>query len=322
MAKPAFIYAFDNLGPQRFTELCGLLLASRYKGFLLGGVGPDGGVDGEIDTVIGEWRPEVTEPLLLETVAPGQLVLFQFKHKTVARVGQQQSRENILSLYKCRGTRVCELHRDLILGKKPATYVLVTNVEVNSHYREKFIQQCGVENPDIASFQIVGLDELETWIQMEQRLGQLFFPTIFGEPRYELAVSVYHNAIVSTEHPTERILTVVMANTGTCTSYVDSIAFRLIDSGAAYSRKIVNAITPSLVNYSNRNYSPIVLPGRKQQYCYDLIKSCQALAQDNPNGFPAEIEVRDELGSVYTAPIPDTTRKAMIAAMKQNIEAD
>ena len=48
MAKPAFISAFDNLGPERFTELCGLLLGSRYKGFLLGGVGPDGGIDGEV----------------------------------------------------------------------------------------------------------------------------------------------------------------------------------------------------------------------------------------------------------------------------------
>ncbi len=43
MAKPAFIYAFDNLGPDRFAELCGVLIGSRYKGFVLGGVGPDGG---------------------------------------------------------------------------------------------------------------------------------------------------------------------------------------------------------------------------------------------------------------------------------------
>lgn len=35
MAKPAFIYAFDNLGPYRFTELCGELLGSRYHGFML-----------------------------------------------------------------------------------------------------------------------------------------------------------------------------------------------------------------------------------------------------------------------------------------------
>jgi len=58
MAKPAFIYAFDNLGQSKFVELCGLLLASRYKGFLLGGVGPDGGIDAEIDQAIGTWCPE------------------------------------------------------------------------------------------------------------------------------------------------------------------------------------------------------------------------------------------------------------------------
>jgi hypothetical protein len=49
MAKPAFIYAFDNLGPERYTEICGLILASRFKGFLLGGVGPDGGIDHDAD---------------------------------------------------------------------------------------------------------------------------------------------------------------------------------------------------------------------------------------------------------------------------------
>ncbi len=62
----------------RFTELCGLLLGSRYKGFLLGGVGPDGGIDGEIDNVLGEWLPETKSVLWLEGIDPNELVIFQF----------------------------------------------------------------------------------------------------------------------------------------------------------------------------------------------------------------------------------------------------
>lgn len=115
MAKPAFIYAFDNLGPERFTELCGLLLASRYKGFLLGGVGPNGGIDGEIDEILGRWNPESVSPLLNQVIQPGQLVVFQFKHRATARLGQVQTRAQLLSLYKCSPNRTCELHRDLIV---------------------------------------------------------------------------------------------------------------------------------------------------------------------------------------------------------------
>ncbi len=74
MAKPAFIYAFDNLGSEKFIEVCGLLLASRYKGFLRGGIGPDGGVDGELDEILGEWCPEWESPLLNEVIKPGEKV--------------------------------------------------------------------------------------------------------------------------------------------------------------------------------------------------------------------------------------------------------
>ena len=93
MAKPAFIYAFDNLGPERFVELCGELLGSRYKGFglLSGGVGPDGGIDAELDTNLAIWQPESDDALLGEIIGPGKTVVFQFKHKVVARIGGQSS---------------------------------------------------------------------------------------------------------------------------------------------------------------------------------------------------------------------------------------
>jgi len=132
MAKPAFIYAFDNLGPERFTEVCGALLASRYAGFLLGGVGPDGGIDGEL---LGEWRPENLSPLIDEVVQPGQLAVFQFKHKVTARVGQAHTRAEILRMYTCTPSRRCELHSALVVSRSPSLYVLVTNAEVNSNFR-------------------------------------------------------------------------------------------------------------------------------------------------------------------------------------------
>lgn len=64
MAKPAFIYAFDNFEPERFTQLCGELLGSRYKGFgsfAFGGVGADGGIDAELDANFAIWQPEEEE---------------------------------------------------------------------------------------------------------------------------------------------------------------------------------------------------------------------------------------------------------------------
>ncbi len=114
MAKPAFIYAFDNLGPERFTELCGVLLASKYRGFLLGGVGPDGGIDGELDKYYGFLQPESQFSLENEIIKPNDLVVFQFKHKVTARVGQAQTRTQLLNLYKCQSNNKCELHRDLV----------------------------------------------------------------------------------------------------------------------------------------------------------------------------------------------------------------
>lgn len=158
MAKPAFIYAFDNLGPEKFTELCGLLLGSRHKGFLLGGVG----ADGEVDTFFGEWHTETTSPILGELIQPEKLIIFQFKHKVVGRIGGQiKSREALQEVHTCKKSRTCDLHRTLIKKRCPDVYVLVTNVEVNAPFRATFIQQCRKENPDIKQYQIIGLDELE-----------------------------------------------------------------------------------------------------------------------------------------------------------------
>lgn len=277
MAKPAFIYAFDNLGPDRFTELCGLLLASRYKGFLLGGVGADGGIDGEIAEFLGEWQPETIHPLLNEVIQPNKLVVFQFKHKTTARVGQAVARQQLLSLYTCRNNKSCELHSHLIQERKPNTYVLVTNVEVNSEYRQKFIEQCKQENPEIENYQIIGLDELETWITNEMQLRHLYFPTIFGEPRFNLQVKLDIDQ-VSIPKITQRIqlgttgftdcydeiffdcLQVSLLNIGTVPTHIDKIIFRIIVAGKVHDIPINNLN----IDEVNTKFSTLIEVGQKQ----------------------------------------------------------
>src|SRR5262245_40886181 len=115
MATPAFIYAFDNLGSDKFAELCSLLLAARHKGFLLGGIGPDGGVDSELDPWLGEWQPESEDPLLNELVQPGNVVVFQFKYIVVARAGGQvDARKQILNIFKSSDKKKSELRKHLI----------------------------------------------------------------------------------------------------------------------------------------------------------------------------------------------------------------
>ena len=173
MAKPAFIYAFDNLGPYRFTELCGELLGSRYHGFMLGGEGADGGIDAEIDKVLGIWRPEYEDALLNNIIQPGQTVVFQFKHKVTARVGQSQVRTQLLNLYKRKGEKTCELHSKLIQEKHPTTYILVTNLEVNSQFRNTFIEQCKAEEPEIKHYQVIGLDDLVREVNSKPELRHI-----------------------------------------------------------------------------------------------------------------------------------------------------
>jgi hypothetical protein len=78
LATPAFVYAFDNLGPSQFIALCALLLGSRYKGFLLSGPGADGGIDAETDTLLAELRPEEPALLVKEIIVPQKLVVVTF----------------------------------------------------------------------------------------------------------------------------------------------------------------------------------------------------------------------------------------------------
>ena len=308
MAKPAFIYAFDNLGPDRFTELCGLLLASRHKGFLLGGVGADGGIDAELDKNLGFWLPESDSPLLNNIIRSGQLVAFQFKHKVTARVGQAATRQQLLKLYKCKGKKKCELHKNLIVHKKPSAYVLVTNTEINSEFRNIFIEQSRKENPDIKHYQLIGLDELETWITNEPELRHLYFPTIFGLSRFSLRVQIKMSFIVdyySPGNPAE-IITIAILNEGTANSYISSVSFKGIVEGEFRMLHFLPHNHPLIA--LNPQSGSLIEPGRKLEYRYPR----QLLRDANDRGkdiFLVEVVVEDELGNQYSAPFQDNIRK-------------
>jgi len=313
MATPAFIYAFDNLGPDRFTELCGILLGSRYKGFLLGGIGADGGVDGEVDELLGVLYAETNTPLLTDIVQPGQTVVFQFKHKTTARIGQASSRSSLLELYECKKNKKCELHRSLITSKQPTGYVLVTNVEVNAPFRSDFIEKCRAENPAIHHYQVIGLEELELWVKMEKELGHLYFPTIFGPPQFDLRVRVEPIIVPGPMGPTlEGMFRISVLNVGTVSSYVDQIQFRIT------ANEEVNSYLPSETNNeillrANPPLGTPVAPGRKQVYYYSVEEVGMHLSdytQGNRTFF-VEVQVYDEIGNEYRADIPDFLISAM-----------
>src|SRR5262249_52953923 len=153
----------------------------------LGGAGADGGIDAEIDNILGEWHPEATDALANQIIESGQTVIFQFKHKVTARTGQANARTQLLSLYIGANSEVA---KELVVKKKPNVYVLITNIEVNSQFRSSFQDACRAANPDIAHFQIIGLDELEIWVSQATNLRHLYFPTIFDLPRYNLKLHV------------------------------------------------------------------------------------------------------------------------------------
>lgn len=316
MAKPVFIYAFDNLGPERFIELCGLILASRYKGFLLGGVGPDGGIDGEIDEVLGIWQPETDSPLLNEIVNAGGKVVFQFKHKVTARVGQARARKELLSLFKNTNSTKNELKKELISKQKPFAYVLVTNVEINSTFRSNFIEQCKSENPNIQHYQVIGLDELELWVTMEQQIRHHFFPTIFGPPKYNLRINLsFGEAMIG--HPgvgiTDRksLFQISILNIGTVPSYVDSIKVNVIENNERKELQIVQVPGDGLMDSINAKPGTAIAPGRKSVYNYELDFMSEIFGEDN-GVFPFEIVVYDEIGNAYRCEISDEIRSIFL----------
>lgn len=319
MASPSFVYAFDNLGPDRFVELCGLLLGSRYKGLLLSSPGPDGGVDGETEPAFGELKIE-QRSLLIDTILPkDKLIVFQFKHKVVARVGEVQSRKQLLGQYTSSSKSKSEVLKSNVVKLNPQTYVLVTNVEVNSNFRRKFIEQCKKENPNIQNYQIIGLDELESWVITERNFRSQYFPMLFGRPRFNLKLKLQDGltyTVLDPEQlryggesvckPKDEILCLSVMNIGECTSYLSSIKFKVLVNGVI--KYLMKSPLPEgcdpLVN------PPIgdpINPGKCQEFRFYFDMFRKELEKEK-DFFLSEVIVWDQIDNSYSLEISEEIR--------------
>ena len=327
MASPSFIYAFDNLGPDKFVELCGLLLSARYKGFLLSAPGPDGGIDGENYPILGELRSEQSS-LLIDTILPkGGLTIFQFKHKVVARVGEVQSRNQLLKLYTSNRGKQSEVKKSNVVNMKPQTYVLVTNVEVNSNFRRKFVEQCQKENPNISNYQIIGLDDLESWIIADRNLRSMYFPTIFGKSSFNLKLKLrkgwackvlnpeqlYHGGDSGIE-PKDEILGLSVMNIGESTSYLANIKFKvLIDGKIIYFMK--SPLPKACDPLCNPAFGEPIEPGKCQEFRFpmEMFRNKSRLEQEY---FLSEVMVWDQIDNLYSLEISEEIRGAIFQSNK------
>lgn len=306
MASPAFIYAFDTLGPERFVQLCALLLSARYRGFLLGGVGPDDGADATIDPDLAIWTSDDPDAIRTQLVPAGQTVVFQFKHKVVGRVGEAAAREQLLRLYRGPDS---ELRRPFVNRISPWMYVLVTNVEVTSHFRESFLRACVEAGTSIQRFQVIGLDELENWVTLDRDLRALYFPTLFTIPRFDLRVVVTEGEHI--EVPGGRrteLFQVKMSNIGAATSYVASVIMRFVGNDQLYNVHILNPLGEGI--------RPIA-PGRSEIYSMSYASFAQ-LESERHDLFPTHVQVLDEVDNVYEATIPAELRQKVVLHMKKS----
>jgi len=325
LASPAFIYAFDNLGPYKFADLCGQLLGARYKGYFSGAAGADGGVDGVIDSAIapfiGEWNPESPSLLLNQPIQPHQTIIFQFKHEVTARIGQADTRSKLLGCFTCKKGKTCELHSKLVVQKHPALYVLVTNVEITSQFREKFIETCRTENPDIEHFLVIGLDDLEKWINSNPEIGHLFLPTIFGPPRFQLKIRMHfawrtekgYIDVPNTYPNRVLMLGVSVLNVGTVSSYIERIEFQAAAGGGSPSFSASNIDEPI-----NPKPNTEILPGRKLKFYYGfegIGDNLCILQQASGKIYPVEFQVFDEIENMYVEPFPEEIASRMIEYM-------
>jgi hypothetical protein len=324
MASPAFIYAFDNLGPQKFVELCGLLLGSRFRGFLISSPGSDAGVDAEVAPFLGEFRSDTSSLVIDTLIPPNKLTVFQFKHKVVGRVGEANARTQLLNAYKSTDRRKSEVLGNGVIERDPDNYVLVTNVEVNSIFRQSFINLCKQENSAIANYQVIGLDELESWVIEDRNLRAEYFPTMFGPPRFDLKLKLRLGTLYEpisvmqwnagvTVSPTENILCLTVMNIGIANSYVQNISFKTLINGEI--RNFMQSPVPSQANdpLLNPKIGEAIEPGKNQEFRFrfELFKDIKREANTS-DYFLAEVCVLDQIDNFYSIAISDLIRRTIL----------
>jgi len=318
VATPAFVYAFDNLGPNRFVELCGLLLGARYKGFLLTGPGSDGGVDAEHDPCLAELRLESPALVQDSLIEPGSIAVFQFKHKVVARVGEAAARSQMLLQYKSTATRKSEVLGAQVVARNPTAYILVTNVEINSVFRSSFIEQCKKENPAITHYQVIGLDELESWVVQDRQLRSQYFPTLFGLPRFNLSLKLQSGEILQAKSPwdpkrptifeqVDKILCLTVMNIGEATSYLSKIQFKSLGEGHVCNFVRTPPPPPYPDPLANPKMGESIEPGRSAEFRFPF-SIFQERVKEKGEYFLDEIMVWDQVDNLYTESFSDELR--------------
>ena len=192
-------------------------------------------------------------------------------------------------------------------------------MEVNSNFRHTFKERCAEENPNIAHYEVLGLDELETWTTMQPQLRHLWFPTIFGAPRYELGIRLSVQEIVTMPAvgglragaQRASVFRVEVLNTGVTTSYIDRIRFKTILNGRSEELGVENPLADKLLNRINSRIGTPLEPGRKHIFNYRIPEMWAALRELGGEAFPAEVLVYDEIGNVYSEIIPDVSRRLL-----------
>ncbi len=319
MASPSFVYAFDVLGPDKFVELCGLLLGFRYKGFTLSGPGPDGGVDAESSPVLGELQLEESSLIGNDLAKEGDTIVFQFKHKVVARVGESNTRASLLALYKGSPSKISEVCKPEVVARKPKTYVLVTNVEVSAMFQSKFSEICRSANSNIENYQVIGLEDLERWVTQDRELRCLYFPTIFSAPRFNLKVKLNYGVLANINRYDEEIdsaevLSVEVLNIGINSSYVSGIKFKYYDAGTTGYVMRLPYSSDQNDPMSNPKFGEEIKPGRRAEYRFPYSFFKELAEGKSEEFFLASVRVADEVDNVYTAEFEEGLKQRIFAS--------
>ena len=194
---------------------------------------------------------------------------------------------------------------------------------MNSLFRNSFIQLCISHYPAIKHYQIIGIDELEDWITMQTELRHLYFPTIFGLPRYDLRLKIYigrydYQYKLLTPHPDDATLRdtlcISVLNVGSAASYVEKFTFHGITNGEQTGFQPNKLADEELLRY-NPTQGTAVEPGRRQSHHFRLSNLAQQMKKQGDDFFPSDIRVHDEIGNVYSEIIPENFKNQLIDLM-------
>lgn len=239
-------------------------------------------------------------------------------------------------------TERCELHSTLIQAKPPSAYVLVTNVEINANTRHDFIQQCREENADIERYQIIGLDELASWVTSSPHLRHLYFPTIFGPPQFHLHVRLDRmftfnkadqsgRAWLRADQADVRDITgngdgvteffrMTVMNAGSAPSYVDRLEMAVIARGRTITIPLAPDVKDGALRGNSDEIGAPLEPGRSHHYNLTFDRAAGALPSvADDAAFPVEVRVWDQIDNVYVEAIPEDIRARIVSLDRYRI---